>query len=62
MFDMIRNLFNRLTKHMNATPEELWLSQSADVCELEHRLRQLNHKQGTMFANFNPSNHVGGLI
>ena len=62
MIGKIKNWFARFTKNMNMTQDELWLSQSADVCELEHRLRQLSHKQGMLFGNFNPSNHVGGLI
>ncbi|CAB4123010.1 hypothetical protein UFOVP29_169 [uncultured Caudovirales phage] len=38
-------------KNFNMTPEELWLSQSADVGELENRLRILENSDQS-FSNF----------
>ena len=38
-------------KDFNITPEERWLSQSADVGELENRLRMLAHTDQS-FNNF----------
>lgn len=37
--------------NFNMTPEELWLSQSADVGELENRLRILENSDQS-FSNF----------
>lgn len=42
--------FNSSTHSWNQTQDEVWLSQSADLAELESRMHQLDNRNGNKFT------------
>jgi hypothetical protein len=60
ILERVKSKVAQLLKNANMSAEERWLSQSRDLAELEHRLRELNNPKG-WFPNHNRFNHIGGL-
>lgn len=45
MLVKINNWFKNLWKKMNQSPIEMYLAQSTDIVDLEHRMRTISYKQ-----------------